>query len=336
MAREVRTRVVDDNQVSVYHCINRCVRGAYLHGQSPFSGRECDYRPQVQQRLEFLAGHFGVDVLSFAIMGDHLHVVLRNRPDAVQQWSDELVASRWTELFPPSSLVQQTKPPSKKQEKALSDERRARLYSISWFMRCLSEQVARQANRDEQYSGRFWGGRFRCQRLLDEAGILACAAFVDLNPIRVGQAATLATCQYTSARLRWQARSANKQATRSGDAPDSWLAPVKLVPGSRDSKTPRQRASNTGFLPLSAEEYLRLLEWTGQQIRREKRGVMPGDIAAILERLKVVEDIWVDQVRNFSRWFQRVAGRPEAIAQEAAQRGQQWMQGLSRSREVFR
>lgn len=48
MAREVRTRVVDDAQAGVYHCINRCVRGAYLFGHSPFSGRECDYRPQIQ------------------------------------------------------------------------------------------------------------------------------------------------------------------------------------------------------------------------------------------------------------------------------------------------
>ncbi len=49
---------------------------------------------------ELLAAVFGIDVLSYAVMSNHLHVILRVRPDIVKLWSDEEVATRWLRLFP--------------------------------------------------------------------------------------------------------------------------------------------------------------------------------------------------------------------------------------------
>ena len=48
-------------------------------------------------------------------------------------------------------------------------ERRKRLASLSWFMRCLCENIARAANDEEATSGRFWAGRFNVAEL-DGAG----------------------------------------------------------------------------------------------------------------------------------------------------------------------
>ena len=87
MARMPRKFVVDDDEVGVYHCINRCVRRALLCGTDEVSGQCFDHRKQfIQDRLEFLAGVFGIDVLAFAVMSNHLHVVLRNRPGVVKSW----------------------------------------------------------------------------------------------------------------------------------------------------------------------------------------------------------------------------------------------------------
>ena len=63
-------------------------------------------------------------------------------------------------------------------------DNRSRLSDVSWLMRQLAEHVAIKANKEDECTGRFWEGRFKSQPLLDEAAILACSAYVDLNPVR--------------------------------------------------------------------------------------------------------------------------------------------------------
>jgi hypothetical protein len=63
-------------------------------------------------------------------------------------------------------------------------EIRERLSSISWWMRLLCQRIAMRANREENEVGRFWQDRYRATVLTDDASLLACAAYVDLNPIR--------------------------------------------------------------------------------------------------------------------------------------------------------
>ena len=86
---------------------------------------------------------------------------------------------------------------------------------------------------------------------------------------------------------------------------------------------------------MSFGEYLNLLDWTGRQIRKDKRGAIPAHLAPILERLQVSETGWLDLMGQFSRLFRRAAGTPHSLERERQQRGCRLMHGIRHSRAVF-
>jgi hypothetical protein len=87
---------------------------------------------------------------------------------------------------------------------------------------------------------------------------------------------------------------------------------------------------------MSFAEYLNLLDWTGRQLRNDKRGAIPADLAPILERLQIGGEVgWLQLMGQFSRIFRRAAGRPQSLQQEREQRGCQLMQGIRHSRATF-
>jgi REP element-mobilizing transposase RayT len=386
MPRIRRRFLLDPAEIGVYHCINRCVRRAFLCGQDPVSGKDFEHRRQwIQDRMQFLAGQFGVDVLGFAVLSNHLHVVLRNRPDVVNGWSDLEVARRWWNVFPMRRDREGNakEPTNVELQMIIFDpeklaEIRLRLSSVSWFMRCLAERIARMANSEDVCRGSFWEGRYKCVPLLDESAVAACLAYVDLNPIRAQIAETPETSRFTSVYERIQALRRNvgndviqTAATSSvdelaasdpppkmagsdcaadfreacptaelrnkGNQPSSaaWLSPFELSEAAEAEPIPSDRASNKGCLAMSFAEYLNLLDWTGRQLRADKRGAIPADLAPILERLQVSDEGWLQLMGQFSRMFRRAAGRPQSLQQEREQRGCQLMQGIRHSRAIF-
>ena len=118
---------------------------------------------------------------------------------------------------------------------------------------------------------------------------------------------------------------------------DGWLSPVELARDERSERKPvrSRRASNKGCLTMSLADYLRLLDWTGRQLRRDKRGAIPADVSGILECLQISEAGWIDFVHDFGRLFRRAAGRPASLACEAQRCSRRWLQGISHSRNLF-
>ena len=267
-------------------------------------------------------------------------------------------------------------------------------------MRCLCEKIARAANHEDGSSGRFWAGRFRSVALLDEAAILACSVYVDLNPIRAGLATTPEESAYTSGRDRIQSmletstRLTSKAETSPLEAcerPDAWLCELTLqetttkpasttavgaasprrasaseagpvaiavaiavadaVGASQPSAdsgptssvaapvaAPRRlhaRASDQGFLPIEVEHDVMLLDWTGRELRADKRGAIPDHLAPIVERLGLDRSNWVETVRGFGRLFKQAAGRSSSLVDAAARRSRRWFQGKAAARTAF-
>ncbi|GAB0149385.1 hypothetical protein McPS_21250 [Marichromatium sp. PS1] len=207
-----RASLVSLSDTPWYHVVTRCVRRAYLCGFDRLTGRSFEHRRGwVELRLRQLAGVFAIDVAAYAVMSNHVHLVVRLDAERASQWSDEEVLRRWRCLFRGPVVVERFLSPATRTEMTEAEldlvarlvaTYRARLADLSWFMRVLNESIARAANREDGVRGRFWEGRFRSQAILDETALLAVMAYVDLNPIRAGIAETPEASAHTGIAAR--------------------------------------------------------------------------------------------------------------------------------------
>ena len=278
-----------------YHCISRCVRRAFLCGTDSYTGQDFEHRKQwVLDRIAEQSTAFGIDVCAYAIMSNHFHLVIRVDLSRAKQWSDEEVIHRWTRLFKGPLLVQQwlagetLSPAQWDTVKAIATVWRRRLTDISWYMRCLNEHIARRANAEDDCTGRFWEGRFKSQALLDEAALLACMAYVDLNPVRAGLATSLAASDFTSVQQRVQ----RLPQEDSVEAPDPRRVGVQRIPLAPFTGDPAGRRWCGPALPIRRGDYIRLVEATGRLAVPGQRGVLPKDCEPILQRLVLSPDQW--------------------------------------------
>ena len=310
-----RRQFVPPQSSLAVHCVQRCVRRAFLCGVDRYSGQSFEHRKAwVEQRLRHVSGCFAVGVHAYAVMSNHLHVVLQLVPDVANGWTEADVAERWIRLFPPreggnaARLAKQVALQANPERLARC---RDRLADLSWFMRCLAEPLARQANAEDACKGRFWEGRFKCQRLLDDRALIAAMAYVDLNPVRAGIADRLEFSSFTSVSERLQ-HVASEQAVLA--KPTTTVSGVCLA------------------ACLSLGEYLRLVDWTGRQLAPGKRGVIRGAVPACLHSLGADRQRWADEVRGVGSRYWRAVGSAQALVELAASLGQPWMKGIGFAR----
>ncbi len=102
MARSPNSEIFSPDTIDIVHVCNRVVRRAFLLGDDSVSQKNYDHRKEwIEQLIERFARFFGLDVLTYAILSNHFHAVLRSRPDVVKDWRDEEVATRWLSICPP-------------------------------------------------------------------------------------------------------------------------------------------------------------------------------------------------------------------------------------------
>ena len=101
MARLSRAEIFDPSEIVAVHTMARTNRRCFLLGEDQFTGKNFDHRKRwIEDKLKQLAANFGIDVLAFSCLSNHLHLVLRSRPDVVKTWDDTEVARRWWSLCP--------------------------------------------------------------------------------------------------------------------------------------------------------------------------------------------------------------------------------------------
>lgn len=300
-----RKVIVDIERVGVYHCISRCVRRAFLCGVDDYTGIDYEHRRGwIADRLKALSSIFGMEIFAYAVMSNHLHLVVRNRPDLAKGWTAEEVARRWCMLFPKRDGSGVALAPGEEviasfvSDSDRVEKCRERLGDISWFMRCLNEPIARRANREDKCTGRFWEGRFKCQRLMDAGAMLACMAYVDLNPVRARMADTLEESEFTSVYDRLSAERAKRRLGGAGEVAKPTQAQRTLiereaVAAGRADWLLDLDGGESLFGGMDLERYLSLVEWTGRTIRDDKPGYIPADLKPVLERFALDTENWV-------------------------------------------
>jgi len=131
-------------------------------------------------------------------------------------------------------------------------------------------------------------------------------AYVDLNPQRAKLANTPESSDYTSVKTR---AIKAKQLKKEFKNPNSRRSqPINLFPfvGSPRKNMP------VG-LPFKLEDYLELVDWTGRQIRKGKRGSIDASEPPILSRLGISSENWLVSSTQFESQFKGFAGVIEKI-----------------------
>jgi REP element-mobilizing transposase RayT len=294
-----------------------------LYGYDEYAGKDYSHRKQwIVDRMAELVSVFAIEVCAYAVMSNHYHLDLFVDIQRAREWSEQEVARRWTAIHKMPEWVRRylEEPVSLAEQDAAKVTIaiwRQRLMSISSFMKEMNEYLARKANAEDQCTGRFWEGRFKCQALLDEAAILTAMAYVDLNPIRAGIAATPEDSEFTAIHQRIQAMQ------------------------SKSTNGPRLRhfheaGSKREGIPFSFNDYLQLVDWTGRAIRRDKRGSIDTSLPPILQRLNIDHDAWVEAMRPKGNVFGRAMGKLNHLKIHARALGQSWIKGLRQAERLYR
>lgn len=124
-------------------------------------------------------------------------------------------------------------------------------------------------------------------------------------------AETPETSDYTSAQKRIESAS-------TGENPIHLNQPEKLL---AFVGYPRQNMP-TG-LPFRLQDYLELLDWTGRQLRRNKRGVIDDSLPPILERLSIEPDKWLYTSSHFESSFKSLVGTAQSMLSKCKHLGYQ-------------
>jgi REP element-mobilizing transposase RayT len=304
-----------------YHCISRCVRRSFLCGFDKYSGQSYEHRRGwVEQRLLFLSSIFAIDICAYAVMSNHVHVVLHVDKKQTQVWSDYDVLQRWHRLHTGTLLTQifaRGDTLSHGEQLTLDNtitEYRRRLHDISWFMRDLNENIAREANKEDDCTGRFWEGRFKSQALLDEGAVLSCMAYVDLNPIRAKIADTLDTSEHTSIQKR--------------------LASIKN-PTTKNSLMPfvgHPRQNIPKGMAFSLKDYCELVDITASIIKNNNTGYIDHQAQPMLQRLGLSGEQWLTLTTEFEKNFCYAAGAEMMMNQFKEHTGHQRIRGMGNAK----
>jgi hypothetical protein len=174
-----------------YHLMSRTAGGEMLFGEV-----EKEAFCRVMRRLERFAG---VEILTYAVMGNHFHLLVRV-PDRemflrhFEGGGGEARLLRHLELLYSKGFISSLRAElSDLREKGMAqqadellDRFRRRFCNLEIFVKELKERFSRWFNKHHGRRGTLWMDRYKSVLVEDGEALRTMAAYIDLNPVRAG------------------------------------------------------------------------------------------------------------------------------------------------------
>lgn len=189
-----RRRILGDGQhVNTYHVMSRTAGGEML-----FGAVEKEALVRIMRRLERFAG---VEVLTYAVMGNHFHLLVRvpERQQFLARFEGEggeerllghlglLYSKAWIDALY-RELGDLRKRGMEAEADSLLERIKVRLCNLSSFVKELKERYSRWFNKHHGRKGTLWMERYKSVLVEDGDALRTMACYIDLNPLRAGLA----------------------------------------------------------------------------------------------------------------------------------------------------
>jgi REP element-mobilizing transposase RayT len=161
-------RLLLRGESATYHVVSRTALQGFVLGDV-----EKDLFVRLLRRL---AGVYFAELFGFAVMGNHVHLLVRMRlPD---EFPDEEVRRRFSLYY------------GEARAQTLSDAQlpfyREKWASLSEFVKDVKQSFSRQYNKTHGRRGYFWSERFKSVLVDSGDTLVNCLAYIDLNAVRAG------------------------------------------------------------------------------------------------------------------------------------------------------
>lgn len=182
-----RAFIHPDCETGIYHVVSRVVDRRVVFGDAE--------KETFVKMMRALAALCHVEVLTFCVMGNHFHLLVRvpDRPEGfdpdfhsvLELWRAAVGKERREQMEHFFDLWQKNG-----SERAIEEWRQmtiARMFRLSEFMKLLKHRFSYWFNKQHKRTGTLWEGCYTSVAVEDEARALrTMATYIDLNPVRAG------------------------------------------------------------------------------------------------------------------------------------------------------
>jgi REP element-mobilizing transposase RayT len=158
--------MVINDETTVYHVMSRTALDGF-----PLGDIEKDFMLDLIKRYSAL---YFVEILGFCLMGNHFHILIKTLPE--YKFSGQDIKKRYVAFYGDDRVFTD----------GLIPPLRAKLSSLSEFVREIKVGFARYYNKRHNRRGYFWGDRFKSVIVDKGETLVNCLAYIDLNPLRAG------------------------------------------------------------------------------------------------------------------------------------------------------